>query len=190
MADDNPPMIHVRRSVVVRAAIAVAVLASLGIGFAVGWAVHSPTTSPTKSANGGTLQHFFENSTTTTTHAHAAIPGRSVHHHHHDDDGPDHKHNESAHHYDFHCCDDGSSECGAPGGSGGSINVLRQAGFKYAIDYEPVSGCPDGGMVLSRDACCRLDSAGRQHGDPHGRNVLNESVPERWAGVGAPSSWQ
>lgn len=29
------------------------------------------------------------------------------------------------------------------------------------------------------DACCRLDSAGRQHGDPHGRNVLNESVPER-----------
>ena len=78
MADGDPSMIHVRRSVVVRVGIAAAVLASLGIGFAVGWAVHSPDTAPTRSASGGTLQHFFENSTTTsappTTTTTAPVP--------------------------------------------------------------------------------------------------------------------
>ena len=46
MTDDDSPMIHVRRSTVVRVGIAVAILAPLGVGFAVGYVVHSPTTAP------------------------------------------------------------------------------------------------------------------------------------------------
>jgi hypothetical protein len=51
-------MIHLRRSTVVRAGIAVAVLAALGIGLAIGLLVNSPSSSQSKSAA----------STTTTTH--------------------------------------------------------------------------------------------------------------------------
>jgi len=73
VTDDNAPMIQVRRSVVVRVGIAVGVLLALGIGFAVGWVVHSPSTTPTRSANApttsanghGSITHFFENTTTT-----------------------------------------------------------------------------------------------------------------------------
>ena len=69
MADDDPPMIQVRRSTAIRVSIAVAVLVALGVGFGIGYAVHSPTTKPSKGAvvgNTGAWQHFFESSTTTT----------------------------------------------------------------------------------------------------------------------------
>ena len=71
--DDQPPMIQVRRSTAIRVGIALAVLVALGVGFGIGYAVHSPTTTPAKKASSGsaggngTYQHFFENSTTSTT---------------------------------------------------------------------------------------------------------------------------
>lgn len=46
-------MIHLRRSTVVRVSIAAAVLAALGIGFAIGYAVHSPTTLPSDTTVSG-----------------------------------------------------------------------------------------------------------------------------------------
>ena len=64
MADDEPPMITLRRSTVVQIGAAAAILAALGIGLAIGLSVGSPSTSPSKSAAPTTTKTHL--STTTT----------------------------------------------------------------------------------------------------------------------------
>jgi len=50
VVDEDPRVITVRRSTIVRVGIVAAVLAALGIGLAIGLSVSSPTSSPTRSA--------------------------------------------------------------------------------------------------------------------------------------------
>ena len=64
MADDEPRPITLRRSTVVRICIAGGVLATLGIGIAIGFAVRSPSSLANSDAETTTTAHA---STTTTT---------------------------------------------------------------------------------------------------------------------------
>lgn len=155
MADDDEAMIHVRRSTAVRVGIAGAVLVAVGIGFAIGYAVHSPTTAPAKNAaatkNGdeGTYQHFFENSKnpSATTQVHkTVIPGNAIT-------------TTTLPITSTTILPATATPTVAtavvpnaviPGGSTVGIAVLRQAGFTYWIAYQPVSGCPNEGTVLSQ----------------------------------------
>jgi cytoskeletal protein RodZ len=64
-------MIHLRRSLVVRVSIAVGILAAFGVGFAIGYAVHSPSTAPARAAGTTTTTH---RPTTTSTSTSTSAP--------------------------------------------------------------------------------------------------------------------
>jgi hypothetical protein len=78
VANKDPRLISVRRSTVVRIGVGLLVLVALGVGTAIGFAVGSKSTPPTKSTGSGTSTTAAHGSTTThalaTTTTTASVP--------------------------------------------------------------------------------------------------------------------